>query len=293
MMNSQALVLLSAVVAVGVLHTLVPDHWAPIVVIARQRGWSRLETVRAALVAGSGHVITTLILGAVVWAAGVEIGLRFGHLVDTVASFALIGLGLWIAVGALREMRGQAHGHSHGPHHHGHTHGHGHAHSHDHTDRRPAGAATDALYAPLDATAIAVHHIHIHRHGRGMPHLHWHDHDASSAHAVTAELALDPPAHDHRHRMRPQTALLLVLGSSPMVEGLPAFFAASRYSFGFLVLMAFAFAASTIMTYVILCSVSLAGLERVRLGPLERYGEVVSGGFIAMVGLAFWLWPLV
>ena len=77
-----------------------------------------------------------------------------------------------------------------------------------------------------------------------------------------------------------------------MVEGLPAFFAASQYSFGFLALMAAAFAASTIATYVVLCSVSHAGLERVKLGPLERYSEVVSGAFIAFVGLVFLVWPI-
>jgi hypothetical protein len=29
------------------------------------------------------------------------------------------------------------------------------------------------------------------------------------------------------------------------------------------------------------------------LGAFERYGEVLSGGFIALVGVAFWLWPVV
>ena len=44
-----------------------------------------------------------------------------------------------------------------------------------------------------------------------------------------------------------RTALLLILGSSPMVEGIPAFFAASRYGVALLVLMAVVFAASTII----------------------------------------------
>jgi hypothetical protein len=37
---------------------------------------------------------------------------------------------------------------------------------------------------------------------------------------------------------------------------------------------------------------SAAGLQRVTLGPLERYGEVISGAFIALVGVVFWLWPV-
>ena len=288
MIDTQAFLLLLAVIAVGVLHTMVPDHWAPIVVIARQRGWTRAETVRAAIVAGSGHTVTTLVLGAIVWAAGVEAGARLGHLVDTLASAALIAFGLWIAVGALRELRGGTHSHSHHGHdHHGHDHGH-----HHHRDHGPSPATGDRLYAPLKTAAVAERHVHMHRHGNGRPHLHWHDHDAETAHAVTADMALQPPSHAHKHRIGVQAAILIILGSSPMVEGLPAFFAASRYSVGFLILMALAFAASTIAAYVVLCTVSLAGLQRVQLGPLERYGEVVSGGFIALVGLAFWVWPV-
>ena len=87
-------------------------------------------------------------------------------------------------------------------------------------------------------------------------------------------------------------ALLLILGSSPMVEGIPAFFAASRYGTGLLLAMAVVFAAATMATYVVLCVYSAAGLQRLHLGPLERYGEVVSGAIIVLVGVAFWLWPV-
>ena len=48
------LLLVGAVATVGVLHTMVPDHWVPITLIARQRGWSKSETALAALKAGLG-----------------------------------------------------------------------------------------------------------------------------------------------------------------------------------------------------------------------------------------------
>jgi hypothetical protein len=57
--------------------------------------------------------------------------------------------------------------------------------------------------------------------------------------------------------------------------------------------MSIAFALSTIATYVVLCVVSVEGMQRVRLGPLERYGEVISGVFIALVGVVIWVWPLI
>ena len=49
MFDGPQLLLVGAVAAVGILHTIVPDHWVPIALIARQRGWSQRETAFAAL----------------------------------------------------------------------------------------------------------------------------------------------------------------------------------------------------------------------------------------------------
>ena len=72
-----------------------------------------------------------------------------------------------------------------------------------------------------------------------------------------------------------------------MVEGIPAFLGASRYGVWLIVVMSIAFAISTIATYVGMCVASTRGLQRVDLGPLERYGEVMSGSIIAILGLVF------
>jgi hypothetical protein len=381
MSETSGLLLVAAVAAVGVLHTIVPDHWVPITLLARQRGWSRGETARAALQAGIGHAATTLVLGLAVWGAGVAFATQFGQIVDTLASVALIGFGVWIALAGLGDLRRGGHHHTHG---HAHTHDHAHGDSvhgpemqridtghgmavlsifedgvpprfrftgppidwmraetlredgarhmvafanrggywesldeipephgcevdltlghagqehrhavrfieHAHEEDSPAG---DPLYAPLrGGVAVLARHVHVHRHG-ATAHTHWHDHDAGSRHDVTARLEADPPLHSHKHKTTARTTLLLILGSSPMVEGIPAFFAAARYGVALILLMAVVFALSTIATYVLLCVLSTAGLERVRLGALERYGEVLSGAFIALVGIAFWFWPV-
>jgi len=119
-----------------------------------------------------------------------------------------------------------------------------------------------------------------------------HAHAFATAHPITAAIKSDPPLHDHGHQATGRGALLIILGSSPMIEGIPAFFAASKLGVGQIVLMSILFAASTIATYVALCVSSVAGLERASLGPLERYGEILSGGFIAFVGIVFWFWPV-
>ena len=70
-----------------------------------------------------------------------------------------------------------------------------------------------------------------------------------------------------------------------MVEGIPAFFAASTYGAPLLGVMAAVFALATIVTYAGVSSFAIAGLQRVSLGPLERYGEILSGAFVALVGI--------
>jgi hypothetical protein len=281
MSAAPAWLLVGAAAAVGVLHTIVPDHWLPVALVARQRRWSRRETAAAALRAGAGHVLSTLMLGLAVWLAGVALADRFGHLLDLVSSLALIGFGAWVMVSAWCELRAAGAAHRHVP-------AHGHAHPHRHDGPAPAD---DPLYLPLPGgAAVLTRHMHAHRHGRHWVHAHWHDHGAATLHTVFPAAV---PAHAHRHRTSGRTALLLILGSSPMVEGIPLFFAAARWGAAFLAVMAAVFAAASIAAYVLLCVSASAGLERLRLGAAERYGEVLSGAVIAVVGLAFWLWPAI
>jgi putative Mn2+ efflux pump MntP len=204
------LMLLGAVVSVGVLHTLVPDHWVPIAVVARNYHWTRAQTAWAAAIAGLGHTLSTLAIGIVVWLAGLALAMRFGNLVSILAGIALVAFGLWIAGASLLEMR--------------------------------------------------------------------------------ANREQDENKIDESGRRSLRTTLLLILGSSPMVEGIPVFFAAARFGAGLLVAMAVCFAISTIAAYVAMCVGSHAALEGISFGPLERYGEVLSGAIIAIVGLLFLVW---
>lgn len=99
MSGQSGILLLVTVAAVGILHTIVPDHWAPIVILARQQGWSIARTARAAAIAGLGHVTSTLVLGALLWVAGAALAVRYAHLVSLASAVALIAFGLWIAYG--------------------------------------------------------------------------------------------------------------------------------------------------------------------------------------------------
>ncbi len=100
------------------------------------------------------------------------------------------------------------------------------------------------------------------------------------------------PPNGQRNKMPSRMALLLLLGSSPMVEGIPIFFAAGKLGAGTVALLSAVFAISTIATYIVLCTVSSTTFKRVAFGPLERYGEVLSGLIIVLAGTVFWFLPL-
>lgn len=214
MTAAPALVLILAAAGVGVLHTVVPDHWAPIALIARQQRWTSVETARRALLAGIGHVVSTLALGIALWLTGMAFADRFGHTVRYASSAALVAFGAWVAIGALRELREDA--------------------------NEPCANAERAA--------------------------------------------------EKKRSLR--TSVLLIAGASPMVEALPLFFAAAKFGIGPLVAMAAVLAATTIATYVALCVYSVAHLQRMRFGAFERYGEVMSGALIALIGGIFFFVPV-
>ena len=136
-LGPQPLLVLAAV-AVGVFHTMVPDHWAPLALIARQRGWSLARTARAAALAGVGHTVSTLAIAVVVWIAGVAAAARLGNVVELVVSAALISFGTLTAVAALREVSTQS-GHAHV-----HRHEDGLEHVHWHLAPLPVGTPFDS-----------------------------------------------------------------------------------------------------------------------------------------------------
>jgi putative Mn2+ efflux pump MntP len=200
--------LLVAVAVIGILHTLAPDHWGPIAVLARQQRWSRRRTASVAAGAGLGHTLSTLAIGAIAWLAGIAAAQRYGHYANVASGIALIAFGLWIAISALREAR-----------------------------------------EPEEELESEV---------------------AAQAKKIAA-----------------RTSLMLIVGSSPSIEALPTFFAAAKFGVYAELALAVVFGATTIGTYVLTCVLSAAGLEHLRIAPLERYGEVISGGVVALIGAVF------
>lgn len=134
-MNSASIfLLLGAAATVAILHSILPDHWVPLAVIARTQRWKLAQVVRVSALASIGHVITSLVLGGVIALIGLqfqhEVETQQGHIVGAVLILTGIAFLIWGLIGH------GPHGHSHDGNH-THTHGdkHDHTHTHTHTHR--------------------------------------------------------------------------------------------------------------------------------------------------------------
>ncbi len=116
-MTSEIGVLVITAASIGFFHTILgPDHYLPFIVISRARNWSIARTVMVTILCGLGHVLSSVVIGAV----GVGFGIAVGNLesIEAVrgdlAAWALIAFGLaYAAWGIRRAILKQGHAHTH------------------------------------------------------------------------------------------------------------------------------------------------------------------------------------
>jgi hypothetical protein len=131
-MAPELTLLLVTAASIGAVHTLLgPDHYLPFVALSRARSWSHGRTAAITVACGVGHVLGSILIGAIGIAAGTGID-RLVHIEawrGDVAAWLLFGFGLaYLAWGVKRALRGGTHSHSH-------VHADGTRHSHDHDHR--------------------------------------------------------------------------------------------------------------------------------------------------------------
>ena len=139
--TSVALLMLAAG-TVAILHSILPDHWVPLAVVARAERWGIGRVARLSALASAGHVLTSVVLGGVVAAVGLQfqrqIDVQQGRLVGAVLVITGVAFLVWGLTG---------HGHNH---HHDER-----AHDHDEGDglSHPATTVTTAGERTTDQRA--------------------------------------------------------------------------------------------------------------------------------------------
>jgi sulfite exporter TauE/SafE len=106
-MLNELQVLIITAISIAALHTLAgPDHYLPFIALSRARGWSASKTIGWTLICGSGHVLSSVLLGlggaALGWSLStltVFEGVRGGIAAWSMLCFGLVYgcWGLWFA----------------------------------------------------------------------------------------------------------------------------------------------------------------------------------------------------
>jgi sulfite exporter TauE/SafE len=124
--------LLSATaISIGFIHTILgPDHYLPFIVLSEAKKWSRRKTMIITFFCGIGHVLSSVILGLIGIAVGIEVKklVAIESFRGNIAAWLIIAFGLvYMAISIRNLLKNRKHSHSHF-----HLGGGSHVHEHDH-----------------------------------------------------------------------------------------------------------------------------------------------------------------
>ncbi|MBD0352297.1 MAG: hypothetical protein ICV65_14190 [Flavisolibacter sp.] len=86
--------LLTGTFLLALVHALIPNHWLPLVAVARAEGWKAKEVTSITFIAALAHVLGTIALGIILGVIGKELQQQFGTVIYIVSAVLLIVFGL-------------------------------------------------------------------------------------------------------------------------------------------------------------------------------------------------------
>ena len=95
-----------SVLAISILHAILPNHWLPVVAISKQLKWDSKKTALITMLAALAHSLSTVIIGLVVAFGGMKLDAVMPY-------FKFIAAGLLIMLGITFMWRHQHHMHFH------------------------------------------------------------------------------------------------------------------------------------------------------------------------------------
>ena len=246
-MAGTAFLLFLSSCATAVIHALIPDHWLPFALMARNEGWSERRTLGLVGLTGLLHVAVSLLVGAVFVLAGDQsrdLAARLGARLEILGGGLLVAFGVAYGLWAHRRER-----RAHAP------------------DAAPGSARHDDAHAG-------------------------HDHAPGHGAAAEAVAGRSAPMHAHGHLLSRLSRgrvsgrmLVMIIGISPCVLLQPILFAAAAEGIGAAAAAAAGFSLCTVATMLVITWIAGRGMRRLRLDFFTRYGDLLSGLVIAVIGL--------
>jgi ABC-type nickel/cobalt efflux system permease component RcnA len=253
--NTGLWTLIAATFILATSHTVSPDHWFPFVMVGRANKWKLSWVLGLAILAGIGHVGTSVIIGLVGVLAKKGTAKEIATFLECATPLLLMIFGFAYAAYAFYKQMIGNHGHSHG------------------IPILNRWLGIDPHTYELSASGHCyphAHHDHEHQHNS---HGHIHTHHNHS----TAEIDL--------RDKKAGWGLVAILGLTPCIALLPLTFAAVKYGTVAIILVNVCFAIATIGTIVLFSWLGLMGLSWIKFEFFDRYGGVTAGIVIGLLGI--------
>jgi nickel/cobalt exporter len=85
---------IAGTVLLAMVHALIPNHWLPLVAVARAEKWKMSDVTTVTFISALAHVLGTVILGVVLGMIGKELREQYGAAINVASSILLIVFGL-------------------------------------------------------------------------------------------------------------------------------------------------------------------------------------------------------
>jgi len=97
---------------VGLVHSLAPGHWLPVVLMTKAKRWPTRTAIMGAIMAASGHVLVSVTLGILGVTLGAQLLMAHEENIEHYGGLGLVVFGLAYAVWSLLRHK-SCHGHEH------------------------------------------------------------------------------------------------------------------------------------------------------------------------------------
>jgi len=249
MYTPSLLLLLGAAATVAVLHSILPDHWVPLAVVARTQRWNLLRVTRVSALASVGHVIASLLLGGIVALIGLQfqrqLDAQQGHIIGGILVLTGLSFLIWGLVGG-------GHGHSHS----GGGHTHAHAEEHEHSE-----------------------------HTHSLEHEHNHADEHKHLHKEPVQVTRKPAKQQTLAGKLATIAVPFGIAASPDLTILPVALAASAVGGGAVVGVLGVFAALTIGTFIGLTVLATLVGYQIKGAWLENNANTITSLVLIAIGV--------
>ncbi|MEI6090933.1 MAG: hypothetical protein WCR42_10805 [bacterium] len=97
-------------IILSIIHALIPNHWLPLIAIAKAEKWSKPVALMATLVSGLSHVLSSLVIGLILGIIGYKLSKSYTDLTEVIAATILVIMGI---IYIILDLRKHSHHHEH------------------------------------------------------------------------------------------------------------------------------------------------------------------------------------